>query len=301
MSRDQDLHPPEVHRDVTLARFRAFVGSAQQQVAGPSPVSSFAAFTESAATVLAAEASDLLDELRQSLEIVAPWLLPHDALAIAGVTHSEDPYTELLAWLLGEAAHPASVAARQRHFLMIAAPELLAQVTLPGEVRTQVTTDDGIPDLVIQFDQGLLIVEAKTGTGEHPTPSGTPQTLAYPEAVRRAFGLGANTPVSVAFLTLDGALPANPRAVSVTWAGSALAVCRSLHDTDLPGRARTTFAVVLNHLLTASSDGDGLAFRRAVALATVKVPAVRQLALHVHDLRVAHGVLRPERPPEGER
>jgi hypothetical protein len=185
--------------------------------------------------------------LRERVALLQPWLMPHDLLAIAGLDYAEDAYTELVAWALNPNTHPASAGRRQQAWL--------AHLKLPSEIAlrspthpvTQLLTADGIPDLVLRYAEFVVVVEAKTVSDEHDTPSGAMQTLAYAAAVRTTLGLPASTPVYIVFLTPDRRQAANPDAVRTSYLDFVLAMAEALDPNELSQDLHAAFKMVLSH------------------------------------------------------
>jgi hypothetical protein len=110
--------------------------------------------------------------------------------------------------------------------------------------------------MVLRYARFVLTVEAKTRSAEHRTPSGEPQSEAYPNAVRRKFGLPASFPVFMVFLTMDGTLPANQDAISTTYLNFAAALAAALAGAALPEELRFVFRLWISHLATCAVPGD---------------------------------------------
>lgn len=171
-----------------------------------------------------------------------------DVLAIAGLQADEDRYTNLIAWMLTpHAVDPTLAENLQKNWLDSIGIEV-SDLTFPAEVSTQVVTDDGIPDLILRFPERLVIVEAKTISEEHPTPSGLMQTFAYPAAMRRYDRLPDEFPVDVAFLTMDRSKPANSFAHATTYMDFCLSALYVLND-DVGNDLRTSWHSIVYHFL----------------------------------------------------
>ena len=199
-------------------RFKAFC-----EAAGPAlecsqpkpPIQEFRSFVEAARPLLLETIRDQLGVIQEALQCLRPWLLEDrfDLLRVARLTGAEDPYTELLAWAIDPATDSAIGAACQRDWL---ASLGITEAMGLGAARpmTQFATDDGIPDMVLNYPDLLVVVEAKTGTAEHATPlSGEMQTHSYPAAVRRRIGRPSDFSTTTVFLTLDGSEATNGEAI----------------------------------------------------------------------------------------
>jgi hypothetical protein len=240
----------------TYQRFERFVADARTCVAAldlglsgvAAPVADFGSFIETARPLVAGPFRAAVEILAPRVAALSPWLIEHDLLAVARRTYDEDAYTELLAWAIAPRTHAPTALRRQAAWLRsMGLPEPIS----PTQPRTQVGTDDGIPDLVLDYDSFTVVVEAKTGSGEHETPgSGSMQTVSYPEAVRRRLDLSANKPVHLVFLTPDRREAANDDAVLTTYVDFALAMADALREEDLNPDLRALFKLVITHFAT---------------------------------------------------
>jgi len=240
----------------TYSQFERFVADARIFVGGlergpprlATPVSEFSSFIEAAKPLVAGPLRSAVAALGPRIAALSPWLTEHDLLAVAGRTYDEDAYTELLAWAIAPETHPPTALRRQVAWLRSMG---LPQPIAPAKPRTQVDTDDGIPDLVLDYGDFTLVVEAKTGSHEHETPtSGSMQTISYPEAVRRRLGLSPSKAVHVAFLTPDRKRAANENAVLTTYLDFTLALADALRDEDLNPDLRAMFKMLFTHFAT---------------------------------------------------
>jgi hypothetical protein len=187
--------------------------------------------------------------LKPDLDVLSRWYTNCDLLdRIVGL---EDSYTELIAWALRPATHPESAQLRQRSWLASLGIDLANE--LPAEPRTQVLTPDGIPDLVLSFGTQTVVVEVKTDSPEHPAPSGTAQTLAYPDAVRSILQLNTTLPLHMVFLTPDSRAAENPDAICTNFAHFAVVLARALADMELPVDVRVLVGMVITLLATFES------------------------------------------------
>lgn len=235
-------------REFADASRRLLASNAQQQRSLPR-TTEFRAFISRAERYTIDLAMTALNEAMPHLRALVPWLVSEDILAVAGLRFDENAYTELLAWALHPQTHPPSGLHRQRAWLAAAGvPRLQHSSIAPVSPTTQVATLDGIPDLILDFPQMRVVVEAKTTTTEHRTPSGHYQTVSYAQVLRTV----PERPVHVVFLTLDGAAGVNPSASRVTYAATALALARALQGFDLPTPLRQSFAAVISHFAFAA-------------------------------------------------
>src|SRR5262249_42230500 len=105
-------------------------GGAPMAVAASSAlVSRFRAFVDAATPLLVRDVPKRLAAVRPALQPLAAWLLPpgHDLLDIARGTYGEDANTDLIAWALRPATHPATAVQRQRAWLSaLPIPEVAA-------------------------------------------------------------------------------------------------------------------------------------------------------------------------------
>ncbi|MBK8205304.1 MAG: hypothetical protein IPK87_00795 [Planctomycetes bacterium] len=227
-----------------IATFSRFVHRAEGMLRSGSmepPVASFQAFIEQVTPLAIGEVRKQFERLRSMANQLATWWTEHDLVSVLGVRHAEDPYSELLAWMIRRETHPPSFETRVGTVLALVSPELAGRAGDVKEIRTQVATPGGgVPDIVIRLSDTAAIIEAKTGTGEHVTPAGRMQTVGYPDAVQQLFGL-PNKP-KIAFLTLDRTAAENPEATLLTWADCAAALAKALFKKDVD----TTFGAILS-------------------------------------------------------
>ena len=256
---------PAVNDGTALARqFRDFIATATTITSGSS-VAAFRQFVHEAMPLVLTDVRRLLPEIVARATLAERWLTNDDLLAVAGLRFVEDAYTELMAWALRPSTHSASAVARQAGWLATLGVAAADHPSNPCEPRTQLRTDDGIPDLVLNWPTLTVCVEAKTGSTEHPTPSGLPQTLAYPPSVSRALMAPADHRVKMVYVTPDGHEAANPDAACTTYVEFVLAIAHALEGHDLPPDTRAAFKMLFTHLLThatpPSTDAPALARR----------------------------------------
>ena len=232
---------------VFVAGAKVVLGAAAHSADDTSTVTAFERFVESALPLVLADIRFRLPLLADRARLAERWIAADDLLLIGGYQYAENAYTKLMGWASRPDTHRPSAEARQRAWLDALGFGGLVDGYIPADPRTQLRTDDGVPDLVLRFGPHAVCVEAKTGSAEHATPSGKPQTVAYPDAVRRALDLPADGRVFVAFVTLDGRAAANPEAASMTYAGFALAMIRGLDGFDIPPGTWAAYVVLFTH------------------------------------------------------
>lgn len=245
-----------------VAKFSRFVREAEGMLrsgAMEPPVASFQAFIEQVTPLAIGEVRKQFEQLRSLANQLATWWTEHDLVSVLGVRHAEDPYSELLAWMIRRETHPPTFEARVGAILSLISPTLAHRAADVRGIRTQVATNrGGVPDIVILLPDTAAIIEAKTGSAEHETPAQRMQTLGYPDAVQSLFGL-ATKPL-IAFLTLDRAEAANPQATLLTWADCAAALATALFKKDIDSTLSALFSVAITHFVRAclSLNADSL-------------------------------------------
>jgi hypothetical protein len=213
----------------------------------------FQQFVDGAMPLIFSDIKRLLPQIVQRANLIEPWLVRDDLLAVAGCRFVEDAYTELMAWALKPATHPASAGQRQSAWLAALG---LGQTVCADEVcepRTQVHTEDGIPDLVMQFPHVTIGVEAKTGSAEHRTPSGKKQTVAYADSLRQALNLRPEDRLKMVLITPDGRDASNDDAVCTTYVEFVLAIASALHGCEVPTDTRAAYAMLFTHFLACAT------------------------------------------------
>jgi hypothetical protein len=247
--------------DSMIARFRDFVARGGELVLATSPtgrLSEFRQFIQVARPLLLHDLPTRLSALRPSLDCIRRWLLPqgYDLLKEAGMTFDENAYTNLMAWSLRPSTHPATALQRQTAWLSALSIPGVDDLQQAADPLVRCRTADGAPDMVLRYDRLVVVIEAKTGTEEHPTPSGAPQSIAYPRAVRHHLGITTDVPVHLIFLTADGTAPASPDGVQATYLGFAAALAAGLAAADLPEDLRHLFRLWITHLATCAVPAD---------------------------------------------
>lgn len=288
-----------VSRGQLIDQFKTFcevAGPALERSVPKPPLDEFRSFVESARPLLLKSVHDRLDVIQEALRSLEPWLLEdrHDLLRVAQLTSAEDPYTELLAWAIDPNTDPSIGAACQRGWL--ASLGITVAATLdPVSPVTQFSTDDGIPDLVLHFPKLLVVVEAKTGTGEHPTPSGIMQTIAYPDAVRRRLGKPSDFVTEVVYLTLDRSQARNDNAIRTSYFELAVSLAKTLNGLEVPGDIKSLYKLIISHFATQTAT-LGVDVRELLFL-TDERPNQDRVIEHVTSLtHILH--LLPERTSE---
>jgi hypothetical protein len=241
--------------------FRGFIEHARPLVEAPKTpafdLHGFRAFTEQSVPLITAGVQAKATAVKARLDLLRPWLLTHDILSVAMLTWAEDPYTELLAWALHPDTDPGSGFARQQAWLTSLGVIGTDHAFDPVIPQTQVVTDDGIPDMVLRFDEFTVVVEAKTGSQEHKTPrTKRMQTVSYPEAVRDLYGLEEAHPVHIVYLTCKRSRAENNDAILTTWIEAAVALADACRDTDLPSDVRWAFATLITHFVRCGGPTD---------------------------------------------
>lgn len=241
-----------------VEQFRNFIANAARLLPRRElPISAFMTFTKHATPLAVATVTKLLPLLARRASLARRWVADHDLLDVAGLAYAENPYIELLAWALRRDTHPASAVARQRAWIatLNLAPEpVVEQAVVPV---TQFVTEDGRPDLLLHYPNAVVVVEVKTGSDEHETPSGLSQTEAYAPSVARILRLTGSTHVHVVFLTPGRERPINPAAAPASFVEFVLAVASALETCDVPSGTAAAFQMLFTHLLANASPISG--------------------------------------------
>lgn len=254
----------------------------------------FRSFVETAKRLLLERIPRQLAESKERLDRIGRWLIDpaHDLLALAGLTYVENSYTRLLAWALRPSTDPETALQRQRLWLRALGISEAQSLTEAVEPQLQVFTGEGIPDMVLRYPTFVLIVEAKTGTGEHAAPGGEQQTFAYPAAVRRKLGLGDDFAVRMILLSPQGVPPANEEATATTFVTFALCFASALEPAAFPEDVRNLLRLWLSHLLQHAAPAGidhRQFFRELDAMTTPDDP--RRNAFILRNLKAINSVL----------
>jgi len=156
-----------------------------------------------------------------------------------------------VSWALEPGVHRASAQARQINWL--ARLGIRIQQRRAVSPQLQPTTDDGVPDLVLDFPKDVVVLEAKTGSAEHNAPSGRPQTRAYVAAVKKRFDPERRKRHHLVFLTPDRRRARNKRAVNTTFAEFALAQAGIMRRRNMTADTRAAFAMTITYLFVAGT------------------------------------------------
>ena len=247
MLQTPDLSPEVVHQ------FRNFVDRAEalaQPRIDSFSVGRFRALIQTATPLVLEPARELLARVAAQLNVLSDFLIPSqfDLLYVAGFEYAEDPYTELMRWAMDPQFHPSLALDCQRSWLHSLG--VFEGINAPADPRSQVGTVNGVPDLVMLYEQFVVVVEAKTGSSEHGARGGdVPQTLAYPAAVRESLQLPTDFPTHMVYLTPDRSPAANEDALLATYLGFALVMAETLskHGGELPDALKWSFAALITH------------------------------------------------------
>ena len=206
----------------------------------------FCQFIEAARASIVAPARARLHQAQDLLALLAPWRVEHDILGEAGLTGNENVYTELLRWCLVSQPEPAQ--AVQHTFLSAVLSETKHRsAVIP---RTQFVTSSGVPDLVLPYEDLLVVIEAKTSTSEHEAAqTGKPQTEAYGMATRAALRLPDTHPTKVILLTPDRRDPQSDTAIGASYLQIVCAIVRGLSGIDLSKELEGGYRQIIGHFL----------------------------------------------------
>jgi hypothetical protein len=246
------------NKSTAVAKFFEFVQKAEQVTIPrpafrPAPVADFKHFVLHALPNFVENIKRMLPLMAERAALAERWLVNHDLLHVANFGFVEDSWTELMAWAIDPATHPATADKRQKAWLK--AMELDENICNPMACtpKSQFVTDDGIPDLILQFENTTLVVEAKTGSAEHVTPSSKKwQTFAYRESVHRKLNLPPEHKIEVVFITPNRRQAKDPQAKVTTFNEFVFAICGALDNQELPADTRAAYAMLFTHFLTQS-------------------------------------------------
>lgn len=249
--------------DSTQQRFSTFLANAQAlqarrsaQTQHPPNARAFAGFLGQSRTMLQQRAERLVSQLTPVAKALSDWVVGHDLLSVAGYSMVETAYTNLLAWALFPPEQPSVALQCQREWAARVAPNL--KITHPVKPRHQFDTSDGIPDLVLFYDTGVIVVEAKTKTGEHNAPSGIPQTIAYPKSVAQRLALNSEDSIHVVFLTPDGRPGRNQNACCTTYESVGISLAKALNQiAPIDESLRQAYRLLISHWVSSTEDEPG--------------------------------------------
>ena len=273
----------------TRSAFLAFVEQADEVSRADTTRQKFQSFVERGEEIILNDAKANVAELSRAAEIIRRSCTAHDLFHEARITGREDPTTELVRWLLAPSTHPKSALARQHTWLRT----IGWSGALPAEAvepKTQWATPEGpIADLIVNYNDRVVVVEAKTWSQEHEAGStGILQTLFYGSAAQKHF---KGEPF-VVFMTLDGRA-ARGSGAPTTYAAVACAVTKALDEfwDEMEFDTREAFRAVMVHLLRRGGPVDlEAAAAAAPSLLTLQRPLLpkelRTLLLSLPYLRL---------------
>jgi hypothetical protein len=288
-------------RKILASEFLKFVLKAQRMVGNGQELSAdpdvFRQFIDKATPFLVFDVRRSLDKIAALAALAKRWLVSHDLLFDAGLTY-EDSYTSLMAWALRPDTHSPSAKRRQQMWLNSLGLGGEFKVRKPCLPKLWLATDDGIPDLVLQFQDGAVVVEAKTKSAEHSTPSRRMQGFAYPPAVRRKLGLGPNACVRMVFICPNRQESSNREAKSTTFVEFVLAMAKALEKEDLPMDTRAAYAMLFTHFMTYAAP-SGTKLRKLIdeIVEWSQLPGwhqAGQVVRHLDQLLKAKEIILPE-------
>ena len=262
----------------TLSRFSAFIEKAKtalplrefraarsltrepQQL-----IAHFEAFIRQAKPIVSEQIKNTLHTHRKRLDNICRWVVPHscDILAVAGLRRDEVSYTNLIAWMLWPEGRPDLALRLQRAWLKaLGRGDISTNLAKAVEPRTEVSTDGGRADMVLNFENPdfILIVEAKMGTEEHSDPDDQWQTERYPASVRRSLQLPVDHPGVMVFLTPDGREAHAKAAIVTTYELLTTVIAETLSPEEIIPALRWAYSAVITHLLAHTTPGgfDGI-------------------------------------------
>lgn len=281
--------------DQSYQSFAGFIAEAEPLMSvWPSRRAAFADLAEPAARVVAGYIRASLQANRLELEELCRWIVTPEAdvFSAAGLAGNEVACTRLVSWMLHPPNEPQIALLCQRAWLSkLGRRDIGNKLKAPAVPALELHTEDGRADLVLDFERPdyLLIVEAKLGTEEHETPSGSWQTAAYPAAVRARLGLPPDHPGDLVFLTPNGQEGEDANAIAATYEGLITAVTStlgSLPPSGLSQELRWAYAAISTHLLNQAAP-SGMSF--SVTLQTVVRPWLNREAT-LTDARILSNV-----------
>ena len=274
----------------TAEAFREFVERAHQlrslskKSARPAEnlIHRFREFAEAAYQCVIVDLEGSANDLRAAVRPLEPWIGDHDILALGGLTLVENSYTRFLAWALDPNTHASTALVRQQAWLACAGID--RRPTTAVEPTPFPRTSKGIPDLVLDYKDFVVVIEAKTITDEHATPDGQSQTHAYGPAVAEALKRPPES-VETVYLTLDRSLPENVNACRASHLESLFAIIGSIRVGELPDDVQAGFRIIVTHF-AANAGRPSRDLRRAIRLlAETNAPLAGFANLASDDLR----------------
>jgi hypothetical protein len=263
---------------IDTSRFNAFIEQAKAVMAHrelpatssliretkKDPIAQFESFVKQATPIVSKEIKTTLLTHRKRLANICRWLVPQscDILTAAGLSRNEVRYTMLIAWMLWPEKRPDLALRLQKAWLKaLGCDDISSGLAKAVKPRTELSTDGGRADMVLDYENFIVIVEAKMDTDEHVTPNDTWQTEGYPASVRRNLNRPQDHPCVMVFLTPDGREAYAKDAIVTTYEILTTVVAETVSPEEVSCEMlRWAYSVVITHLLTHTTPGgpDGI-------------------------------------------
>jgi hypothetical protein len=215
---------------------------------------------------------ELITQRLESLALVTqrwrdrftPQIPTFDLFEALGIAGKENRYTDMIAWLCRRTGGRGEAFARDLLSRLHPAHLRPALQGTLQSVEREMVTDDGRVDLVLEFEQAAIALEVKVWSAEHATPGASPQTISYPEALKRKIALtGRPKPelILMVLLSPEGTPPLSEEAARLSFFDLADSTLATLAPTDTD-EERAVVRLFAAHVLdTASQSVTGRSFR----------------------------------------
>lgn len=262
---------------IDISRFNAFIEQAKAVMAHrelpatslliretkKDPIAQFESFVKQATPIVSKEIKTTLCTHRKRLNNICRWVVPQscDILTAAGLSRDEVRYTRLIAWMLWPEKRPDLALRLQKAWLKaLGCDDISSGLAKAVKPRTELSTDGGRADMVLDYENFIVIVEAKMDTDEHVTPNDTWQTEGYPASVRRNLNRPQDHPGVMVFLTPDGREAHAKDAIVTTYEILTTVVVETVSPEEVSCEMRWAYSAVITHLLTHTTLGgsDGI-------------------------------------------
>lgn len=214
----------------------------------------FRAFTDESNRIIVHQVRQALKDpkVKARFKNLSRWLLPPtvDILMRVGICELEDKYTRLITWMLFPPKRPDLALRVQKAWLTALNLSFAAQIEYAAPVDEQVMTKEGRPDIVLSYKKPAhtVIVEAKINTPEHDTPRKEPQTVSYPDSIRRHLKLPPEHEITMVFLTADDQIAKSHDAIPTSYEVLLNSIASELSPSELPFDLRAAYSMIISHV-----------------------------------------------------
>jgi len=245
----------------------------------------FTEFVSAARSLIVAPLQNEIKSHQHEIENLIEWMDPHDVLSVAGVTDQENPYSDLFAWSL-DPTMCRGAQDRQREWLLMLGLIGSDDNFSPATPIREYPIANGRVDLLLDYDDFTVLIEAKTVSTEHFI-SGNPQTEYYPSNLRKLPRF-QNKNISIVFLTTSGQKGKSQSAINTTFGEYAQLLCQKFNPNDYEQSESRPLSVLITHFVNSAWAGKNSiteSLAQAIQVTGSSTPTDRSLLNNLDNLR----------------